>query len=147
MTYRHKSAKWKRKRVEMILARDGPACWLCGLDLKARRGCISTKAQTTLEHLTPQCLGGSDELDNLVLCHAPCNRHLKNHPHAKKLEIQKKWRLETERVLARRTEAKRRRQSKQTSTHRLLAGSACCHPRGGTMPTCTRTGARTRFFS
>jgi 5-methylcytosine-specific restriction endonuclease McrA len=30
----------------------------------------------TIEHLTPRCDSGTDELDNLVLCHVGCNRHL-----------------------------------------------------------------------
>jgi 5-methylcytosine-specific restriction endonuclease McrA len=30
----------------------------------------------TIEHKVPRCQNGTDDLDNLVLCHVGCNRHL-----------------------------------------------------------------------
>ena len=38
----------------------------------------------TIEHRIPKSSGGSDELDNLVLCHVGCNRHLADHLPAQK---------------------------------------------------------------
>lgn len=56
----------------------------------------------TREHLVPKKLGGTDELSNLVLCHRHCNAHLRDHPKAKKLEIQAKWHAEFAKQKARR---------------------------------------------
>ena len=34
----------------------------------------------SIEHKVPQSLNGTDDLDNLVLCHVGCNRHLGANP-------------------------------------------------------------------
>lgn len=90
-----KTAKWKRKRVGLLIDRDGHACWLCTRPLS--RAATRPGRRISLEHLTPRVVGGDDRLDNLVLCHAACNRHLGERPVAKKLEIQAKWHREAKR--------------------------------------------------
>lgn len=90
-----KTGKWKRRRVGLLLRRDGQACWLC-------TGPLSPNAtrpgrRITLEHLTPRSAGGGDGLDNLVLCHDACNRHLRDRPADKKREIRAKWHREAAR--------------------------------------------------
>jgi CRISPR/Cas system Type II protein with McrA/HNH and RuvC-like nuclease domain len=40
-----------------------------------------------LEHLIPQSRAGPDTLDNLVLCHPPCNRELGNLPLSEKVKM------------------------------------------------------------
>ena len=64
-------------KVERLRARDGDQCWLCGkhIDFKAKPN--SAKAWS-VEHLLAQAFGGNDRMENLVLCHPPCNRILKD---------------------------------------------------------------------
>jgi 5-methylcytosine-specific restriction endonuclease McrA len=85
----HKSAKWKRRRVALLLLRDGPDCWLCARPLSPEPK--KPGKRTSLEHLRPRCAGGADTLDNLVLCHDSCNRHLGTRDPDKKLRIRAKW--------------------------------------------------------
>ena len=79
----------------MITKRDGSFCWLCNRGL-LKGGKVKNR-KITLEHLTPRSLGGSDDLDNLVLCHPACNRHLADRPVQKKQKIRVKWHRETAR--------------------------------------------------
>ena len=51
----------------------------------------NTKKAPTKEHLQPLSAGGTGALDNLVLCHPGCNRHLRNRPRADKESIRAKW--------------------------------------------------------
>jgi 5-methylcytosine-specific restriction endonuclease McrA len=83
----------------MLLERDGPSCWLCNRTLSMQA--TNPGKRITLEHLTPRSAGGDDRLANLVLCHAACNRHLRDHPAEKKIRIRAKWHRETARVLRR----------------------------------------------
>jgi 5-methylcytosine-specific restriction endonuclease McrA len=99
------TTKWKRRQKQRLLHRDGARCWLCNRPL-----CDQPRKrakQTTLEHLQPRCAGGGNALENLVLCHEACNRHLGDRPPEKKREIRIKWHAETARVLA--SSAARRR--------------------------------------
>jgi hypothetical protein len=43
-----------------------------------------------LEHLIPQCREGPGTLDNLVLCHPPCNRELGDLPLFEKVKMREK---------------------------------------------------------
>jgi 5-methylcytosine-specific restriction endonuclease McrA len=65
----------KRKRFEAIRARDGDNCWRCHhpMDFAAPS---NSKRAPTIEHLQAKANGGTGKLDNLVLCHVGCNRHL-----------------------------------------------------------------------
>ena len=73
--------RWLRRHLdkkaarEQLLRRDGNACWRCGNPMRFGEPFNAGKA-ATIEHRIPKALGGSDELDNLVLCHVGCNRHL-----------------------------------------------------------------------
>jgi hypothetical protein len=72
----------KRRRAA-IRARDGDNCWRCNRPMRFDGPPNCGKA-ATIEHLLPLALGGTDDLDNLVLCHPGCNRHLGVHPPAHK---------------------------------------------------------------
>lgn len=79
---------WKRQRerrrlVRTLLVRDGDQCWLCTRPI--------SRGRETLEHLIAQALGGTDALENLVLCHHGCNVHLKDRPLEQKLKMRAKW--------------------------------------------------------
>jgi hypothetical protein len=76
-------------KTEQLRARDGDGCWLCGgkLDFEAAP---NSKKAPTLEHLQPSSKGGSNKLDNLVLCHPGCNKQLGDRPKADKLRIREK---------------------------------------------------------
>lgn len=85
----HRTAKWKRARIAALIARDGSSCWLCTLPVALNATRPGRRA--SLEHLLARSLGGKDDLDNLVLCHAACNRHLGQRPVAQKLAMRAKW--------------------------------------------------------
>lgn len=62
-----------------LLARDGDLCWFCGKAMP--------ETDQTREHLIPQCVGGSDSLENLVLTHQKCNLKLADKPVPQKIEM------------------------------------------------------------
>lgn len=64
---------------------DGP------IDFKAEPN--SARAPS-LEHLIPQCREGPSTLDNLVLCHPPCNRRLGDLALVEKITLREKRREE-----------------------------------------------------
>jgi 5-methylcytosine-specific restriction endonuclease McrA len=74
----NKTAKWKRARAASIVARDGRLCWLCNRPIASSSAKQGRRA--SIEHLQARCLGGGNELGNLVLCHNSCNRHLGSRP-------------------------------------------------------------------
>jgi len=76
-------------KQDQLRARDGDDCWLCFEPINFRAVSNSKKAPT-LEHLEPTSLGGSNALDNLVLCHPGCNRQLGSRPKANKLKMREK---------------------------------------------------------
>jgi 5-methylcytosine-specific restriction endonuclease McrA len=62
-------------KVARLRERDGLLCWLCSkpIDFEAKPN--SGKAWS-IEHLLAEAHGGPDKMENLVLCHPPCNRVL-----------------------------------------------------------------------
>lgn len=74
----HKLVK-KKRRFAAIRARDGDDCWRCHRPMRFEGPPNCGKA-ATIEHITPRSKGGTDDLDNLRLCHVGCNRHLADHP-------------------------------------------------------------------
>jgi len=69
---------WQDSRAA-LRARDGDDCWLCHRPMRFGGPPNCGKA-ATIEHRLPVSKGGTDALDNLVLCHVGCNRHLADHP-------------------------------------------------------------------
>lgn len=53
--------------IAAIVMRDGSDCYICH-----QEGDPSDPWQ--VEHVKPRAAGGTDELDNLALAHASCNR-------------------------------------------------------------------------
>ena len=76
-------------QIDQLRARDGDLCWLCSGKLDFNAPTNSKKAPTK-EHLQAKSEGGSDKLDNLVLCHPGCNKQLGNRPKADKLKVRAK---------------------------------------------------------
>ena len=76
-------------KVERLRARDGDLCWLCGkhMDFDAKPN--SPKAWS-VEHLIPVCRCGPGTLENLVLCHPPCNRVLGDRPLKDKIKLRER---------------------------------------------------------
>lgn len=76
---------WLRKhrdrlsRREAVRARDGDDCWRCGHPMRFGAPYNLGKA-ATIEHLIPLSRGGTWVLENLVLCHVGCNRHMADNP-------------------------------------------------------------------
>jgi 5-methylcytosine-specific restriction endonuclease McrA len=75
--------------IEQLRARDGDNCWLCDGKLSFNAPPNSKKSPTR-EHLLAKSLGGTEALDNLVLCHPGCNKHLGIRPKAEKLKMRDK---------------------------------------------------------
>ena len=78
-------------KVDRLRLRDGGRCWLCDepMDFKA---VPNSKKAPTIEHLIAQSLGGSNLLENLVLCHPGCNRLLGIRPLASKIKMRERRR-------------------------------------------------------
>jgi len=81
--------KRRERRVQKLLERDGRQCWLCARPIIA--------GEETIEHLKAKAAGGTNDLENLVLCHSGCNVHLKDRPVARKFRMRVKWHRETAR--------------------------------------------------
>jgi 5-methylcytosine-specific restriction endonuclease McrA len=72
------------KRYKLALEierRDGKNCWYCGEPLNHDR---------TIEHLLSLCHGGSNEIENLVLCHKLCNKEAGNYSVVDKVKLRNK---------------------------------------------------------
>jgi 5-methylcytosine-specific restriction endonuclease McrA len=64
-----RSSKWiRREKRFAIYLRDRFACLYCGADLRDAK-----PGQVGLDHLIPQCRGGSNEAANLVTACRTCN--------------------------------------------------------------------------
>ena len=93
MTEHWKPPSTTKEQVEALRKRDGGKCWLCDkpIDFKAEPN--SDRAPSR-EHLVAEPREGPDTLDNLVLCHPPCNRRLNNLPVVEKIAMRDKVREE-----------------------------------------------------
>lgn len=71
-----RTSSWIRrvKRLSLYL-RDGFACCYCGRDLRT-----AEPHEVGLDHLTPQCKGGSNDARNLVTTCRSCNSSRKDRP-------------------------------------------------------------------
>lgn len=58
-----------------IYLRDGFLCQYCGVDLHS-----ANRRDVTLDHLKPQCRGGSHETENLVTACLTCNSKRQHRP-------------------------------------------------------------------
>jgi hypothetical protein len=84
---------------DRIRARDGDLCWLCTRPLDFAAVPNSKKAPT-VEHLHALSRGGSKGIDNVVLCHKSCNKHLDDRPRADKESMRVKWHANAAKVAA-----------------------------------------------
>lgn len=69
-----------------IARRDGPACFYCG---RPRHNPLVM----TIEHLDARSRGGGNELANLRLADALCNKFAGRRSRADKLELRTKWHM------------------------------------------------------
>lgn len=76
-------------KVSRLRARDGDHCWLCGkpMDFAAEP---NSPSSWSIEHLLAKGHGGTEKMENLVLCHPPCNRQLANKPVVAKVAMREK---------------------------------------------------------
>lgn len=64
----------KRRSVRArIIARDGMACYMCGIDCVLAVSCHQNARTLTLDHVVPVKHGGTDDESNLRVCCAECN--------------------------------------------------------------------------
>ena len=61
------TAPGRRRRLELILDRDGPTCVWCGCEID------TPLVQTTTEHVVPRLKGGPSWLENEVAACKRCN--------------------------------------------------------------------------
>ena len=87
------SAPENLSKIERLRARDGGRCWLCDgpLDFKAEQ---PSPRAPTFEHLIAKSRNGPSTIDNLVLCHQPCNLELKDLPLVDKIKMRDERREE-----------------------------------------------------
>jgi hypothetical protein len=76
-------------KVERLRARDGDLCWLCSKHMDFNAKPNSAKAWS-IEHLLCKTFGGSDRLENLVLCHPCCNHILANRSLKDKIKLRER---------------------------------------------------------
>jgi 5-methylcytosine-specific restriction endonuclease McrA len=55
----------RRATVNLLFAAQGPVCCICRSAM--------TRAQATIDHVTPKGRGGADRLENFLLAHESCN--------------------------------------------------------------------------
>jgi 5-methylcytosine-specific restriction endonuclease McrA len=68
-------ARLRRNRVAKLRALHGDKCWRCNYPMRFE-GPANCGRAATIEHLLPVSKGGTNNLDNLRLCHVGCNRFL-----------------------------------------------------------------------
>jgi len=78
-------------KIERLRARDGDNCWLCGQVIDFGAEPNSAKAWS-VEHLLSKAHDGPGRIENLVLCHPPCNRSLANRHLVKKIDMRERRR-------------------------------------------------------
>jgi 5-methylcytosine-specific restriction endonuclease McrA len=78
-------------KVERLRARDGDLCWLCNKPMDFDATPNSSKAWS-IEHLICRSFGGPEFVENLVLCHPPCNRILGCRPLKDKIRLRERRR-------------------------------------------------------
>ena len=69
---RHRSGRWVRRTLALVIERDGPRCGRCGGRLAWSASGLAADGPT-LGHVTPLARGGSDALANLRPEHRRCN--------------------------------------------------------------------------
>src|SRR5262245_28511384 len=79
MTSNQNKKQLSRKLRLRVFERDGWRCWFCGLRTKlADVSCLGDINNASLEHLTPETRGGSNDESNLVTACTRCNSQKKN---------------------------------------------------------------------
>lgn len=71
-----KQVERKRRLAVALRERDGDDCWRCHHPMVFAGRHPNRGRAATIEHVMPLSKGGTWALDNLVLCHVGCNRHL-----------------------------------------------------------------------
>lgn len=56
----------RREKIELIIERDGPDCFLCGEP-------FTKNQKITIDHWIPRAAGGTEQLENLRIAHKICN--------------------------------------------------------------------------
>lgn len=78
------SQKKRESRLKSLRARDGNACFYCGLELRSE--------DVTLEPLLSEKDGGSQRLANLALAHKKCNELAADLPVVEKVVLRERLR-------------------------------------------------------
>lgn len=79
-TQKPRSSMHKLKMV--LLERDGPNCFFCGV--------LMLDGDITVEHLVGRGKGGPDHQDNLALAHDGCNQFADNLPLIEKIKMRER---------------------------------------------------------
>jgi 5-methylcytosine-specific restriction endonuclease McrA len=69
-------AKEKRRKVRSLLSKFGKLCFYCNVEMIPRKPGQTNICDLamTIDHVVPLSKGGSNKLENLVLCCNKCNR-------------------------------------------------------------------------
>lgn len=68
---------WRKRLYAVLVERDGQNCSLCDglVDLTVKSGPKGHDHGPSIDHVRPRSRGGTDDLENLRLCHWGCNRN------------------------------------------------------------------------
>lgn len=61
----------RRARIRLLWEEQHGFCWYCARYVRSR--------DATLDHVIPQSIGGTDDMQNLVMACAPCNNKKDDH--------------------------------------------------------------------
>lgn len=78
-------------KIKRLRERDGDLCWLCSkaIDFEAKP---NSEGAWSIEHLLAKKHGGVGKIENLALCHPPCNRKLRDLSLAEKVTLREEAR-------------------------------------------------------
>jgi 5-methylcytosine-specific restriction endonuclease McrA len=78
---KHKRYGCARRFIDALITRSGPHChWCKALTARVSRGHHGRLRDNhaTVDHITPRCAGGTEELSNLVIACNRCNNERGN---------------------------------------------------------------------
>lgn len=125
----------RRAKTTKLFERQGGKCFYCDretwLTEQTRNG-MPPRRQATLEHVVPQCEGGTDNLNNLVMACGGCNRMRGDMNFEKFRELRQdpeKWSeycIEVRRIRDRQrnTRSKARTEKRESRQHRVIISLA-----------------------
>ena len=87
MTVPVKRSGARRDRHRKLIARNRPACHLCGEEIDYDTDDHLDPMSFTIDHIIPLAKGGADHIDNIAAAHRKCNRDKSDGPRVLRLAV------------------------------------------------------------